>query len=52
MEMGKLVPQVLRVFDLEWASDEAEWQVYTYWFARQEGLICRLKSRQKGKIVG
>lgn len=47
MEMGKFVPQILRSFDLEWASEDPEWHVYTYWFARQEGLICRLKTREK-----
>lgn len=47
MEMGKLVPQILREFDVEWASDEPEWKVYTYWFARQEGLTTRLKPRHK-----
>ena len=45
MEMGKLVPQFLRQFDLEWASSEPHWQVRTYWFARQEGLLVRMKPR-------
>ncbi len=47
MEMGKLVPQVLRTFDLEWASKDPTWRVYTFWFARQEGMIYRLKLREK-----
>ncbi|TQS32122.1 hypothetical protein Golomagni_07573 [Golovinomyces magnicellulatus] len=46
MEMGKLVPRLLREFDLEWASEKSEWQVFNYWFARQEGLICRLRQRR------
>lgn len=45
MEMGKLVPQVLRKFSLEWASDEPYWQVKTYWFAKQTGLLVRFKPR-------
>ncbi|KAF9890027.1 hypothetical protein FE257_006707 [Aspergillus nanangensis] len=32
LEMGKLVPQILRHFDVEWASD---WKVHTYFFAKQ-----------------
>ncbi|KAH8883489.1 cytochrome P450 [Thozetella sp. PMI_491] len=47
MEMGKLVPLVLRHFDLEWASKDPKWKVYTYWFARQEGMIYRFKSRSR-----
>ncbi|KAJ5654540.1 cytochrome P450 [Penicillium lividum] len=45
MEMGKLVPQLIRNFEIEWASQEAEWRVETFWFAKQHGLKCRLKSR-------
>jgi hypothetical protein len=45
MEMGKLVPQVLRQFDLEWASNEAHWQVKTYWFSYQDGLMVRMRPR-------
>ncbi|ETS84381.1 hypothetical protein PFICI_02406 [Pestalotiopsis fici W106-1] len=41
MEMGKLVPQVLRQFQLEWASDEPEWKIQTYWFAKQTGLLLK-----------
>jgi hypothetical protein len=47
MEMGKLVPAILRNFDIEWASKDPEWVVKTYWFARQEGLICRLRWRKR-----
>jgi hypothetical protein len=46
MEMGKFVPQVLRYFDVEWASKDPAWRVETYWFAKQHGLICRFKARK------
>jgi hypothetical protein len=46
MEMGKLVPQVLRQFDLEWASNEPHWRVETYWLAKQRGLLVRMKERK------
>ncbi|KAH6984446.1 cytochrome P450 [Ilyonectria sp. MPI-CAGE-AT-0026] len=53
MEVGKFVPQILRAFDLEWASTEPEWQVKTYWFAKQTGLLVRFKSRpQVGQEEG
>uniref|UniRef100_A0A8H7KBQ6 Cytochrome P450 n=1 Tax=Bionectria ochroleuca TaxID=29856 RepID=A0A8H7KBQ6_BIOOC len=45
MEMGKLVPQILRQFDLEWASDEPDWKVETFWFAKQTGLLVRFRER-------
>jgi cytochrome P450 len=51
MEMGKLIPQLMRHFDFEWASSKPEWRVETYWFARQHDMICRLKSRSKGSNV-
>ncbi|KAJ5365242.1 cytochrome P450 [Penicillium concentricum] len=47
MEMGKFVPKIIRHFELEWASDMAEWHVETFWFAKQHGLKCRLRSRAK-----
>ncbi|KAH7267929.1 cytochrome P450 [Fusarium solani] len=47
MEMSKFVPQVLRQFDLEWASSEPGWKVKTYWFAKQTGLLVRFHRRDK-----
>ncbi|KAJ5770109.1 cytochrome P450 [Penicillium nucicola] len=43
MEMGKIVPQILRDFDMEWASPEPDWTVTTHFFPMQDGLIVRLK---------
>ncbi|KXH41590.1 hypothetical protein CSAL01_01092 [Colletotrichum salicis] len=45
MEVGKVVPQILRRFSLEWASSEPEWQVTTFWFAKQSGLLVRFSPR-------
>ncbi|GKZ25809.1 hypothetical protein AbraIFM66951_000790 [Aspergillus brasiliensis] len=47
MEMGKLIPQLIRDFDIEWASERPEWSVKTFWFAKQYGLLCRLRSRKE-----
>jgi len=47
MEMGKLVPQVIRDFDLEWASEEPSWKVHTYWFSKQSGFLVRMKPRKR-----
>ncbi|KAJ5543407.1 cytochrome P450 [Penicillium sp. DV-2018c] len=46
MEIGKLIPQILRRFEIEWASDQPEWRVRTFFFAKQYGLICRLRLRE------
>ncbi|PVH68975.1 cytochrome P450 [Cadophora sp. DSE1049] len=45
MEMGKFIPQVLRQFDIEWASPDPEWNVYTAWFSKQSGIIVKFKTR-------
>jgi hypothetical protein len=48
MEIGKLVPQLLRKFDIEWASEKPDWEVNVWWFARQRGMIARLTEREQG----
>jgi len=45
MEMGKFVPQILREFNLHWASKTPEWQVNTYWFAKQSNFFVKFESR-------
>ncbi|CAG8925610.1 unnamed protein product [Penicillium salamii] len=47
MEMGKLIPQIIRHFELEWASEKPEWNVQTFFFAKQHGLKCRLRARSE-----
>ncbi|PMD22339.1 cytochrome P450 [Hyaloscypha hepaticicola] len=47
MEMGKFVPQILRQFDLLWASEKPDWTVHTYWFAKQSDFIVKFKTRRK-----
>jgi hypothetical protein len=47
MEMGKFVPQILRQFDLYWASEKPNWTVNTYWFAKQSGFNITIQARQK-----
>jgi cytochrome P450 len=46
LEMAKFVPQVLRRFELRWAGGKGkeEWEVETFWFAKQKGMgvvLCR-----------
>jgi cytochrome P450 len=47
MEMGKVTPQVLRKFDLEWVSPKSTWEVKTWWFARQSGMLFKFTPRKR-----
>ena len=46
LEITKLVPQILRHYDVAWASAEENWHIYSYWFCEQDGLILRFTSRK------
>ena len=46
-EISKLVPEVLRRFEIELADSEAELEISSYWFVLQKGLICRIRRREK-----
>ncbi|KAL4893001.1 cytochrome P450 [Aspergillus ambiguus] len=46
MEMHKIVPQILREFDVRLHSPEKEWKTQNVWFVQQEGLICDLAPRR------
>ncbi|KAF5987957.1 cytochrome P450 monooxygenase [Fusarium bulbicola] len=39
MEMGKLIPQLFRHFDIEWASEQPEWHTHATWFWKQSDLF-------------
>ncbi|OCT45484.1 Pisatin demethylase [Cladophialophora carrionii] len=47
MEMSKLVPQLLRRYHVKLADPNAEWELFDYWFVKQEGLRCILSRRGK-----
>ncbi|KAF5968045.1 pisatin demethylase cytochrome P450 [Fusarium coicis] len=51
MEMGKLIPQLFRHFDIEWASEQSEWRTHAAWFWKQSELFVRLKRRQKKEFL-
>jgi hypothetical protein len=52
MEICKFVPHVLRHFEFEWASDQAEWEAKAQWFWRQTGMIARVYPRRRGAGAG
>ncbi|KAK7431145.1 hypothetical protein QQZ08_002185 [Neonectria magnoliae] len=43
MEMAKIIPELLRRFELSLADPQREWKTKNIWFVQQEGLICKLK---------
>ena len=51
MEMGKLLPQVLRHFDLEWASDKPEWDTRCYGVHKQMGMIVKFKPKNRPALL-
>lgn len=46
MEMGKVIPQLFRTFDIEWSSPRSEWTIENQWFAKQKGVIFTLRLRK------
>lgn len=45
MEMSKLVPEIVKSYDLTLANPKEEWKTYTHFFVRQEGFMVRLSPR-------
>lgn len=45
LEMGKMVSQILRHFELEWAAECEEWKTECYWMHKQRGLIVRFRAK-------
>lgn len=51
MEMGKFVPQILRHFDIEWASLDPEWKTHAAWFWKQSAIIVKFRGREKSQSL-
>jgi len=47
MEMMKVVPQLLREFEVRLEEPEREWRTRNVWFVQQEGLVCELVRRRR-----
>ncbi len=45
MEMSKLIPQILRDFDLVLADPEIPWKTVNWWLVKQTGLLCKVRKR-------
>ncbi|OOQ85668.1 cytochrome P450 oxidoreductase [Penicillium brasilianum] len=44
-EMHKVIPQLLRKFEIKLHNPEEEWKTKNVWFVQQEGLICDIRRR-------
>lgn len=45
LEMAKLIPQLVRNFDIELEQPDREWRTTNKWFVKQEGFFCRVRVR-------
>ncbi|KAH8666577.1 cytochrome P450 [Xylariales sp. PMI_506] len=46
MEVYKIVATLVSRYEIELTHPEKEWKVTGSWFARQKGLICRIRARK------
>ncbi|KAJ9204907.1 hypothetical protein DTO166G4_7697 [Paecilomyces variotii] len=47
MEMHKVIPQLLREFDIILHNPKENWKTRNVWFVQQEGLVCDLVPRRR-----
>jgi cytochrome P450 len=47
MEMTKIIPQMLREYEIILAHPEKDWKMKNRWFVQQSGLDCILKKRER-----
>ncbi|KAH7153765.1 cytochrome P450 [Fusarium sp. MPI-SDFR-AT-0072] len=47
LELYKLVPTILRIFELELVNPDVPWKLHNAWFVRQMGFNVRLREREK-----
>jgi cytochrome P450 len=47
MEMAKIIPQMLREYEISLAHPKKEWKTKNGWFVQQSGLECVLKKREQ-----
>ncbi|PVH85443.1 cytochrome P450 [Cadophora sp. DSE1049] len=48
LEMAKLIPQLVRNFDIELVSPQKEWKTTNKWFVKQGDFFCRVRLRTDG----
>ena len=51
LEMYKLVPAVLRTFELSLENPQEEWELRNAWFVKQSNFLIRLRTRKAGESL-
>ncbi|KAH7139959.1 cytochrome P450 [Dactylonectria estremocensis] len=46
LELYKLIPTILRIFEVELVNPDSTWELHNAWFVKQKGLLVRLKERE------
>lgn len=46
LEMSKLVPQLLRNYDITLSNPDADWVLTDNWFVKQSNVFCRINRRK------
>jgi hypothetical protein len=46
MEMAKIIPQVVRNFDVELVDPKGTWRTTNHWFVKQTGFNVRVSRRK------
>jgi cytochrome P450 len=52
LEMSKLVPELLRHFDIKLSDPTEDWTLTTFWFVKQTNMFCRINRRSEGIDTG
>jgi hypothetical protein len=47
LEIGKIIPQLIRRFDFELEEPQKELHCRNYWFVKQTDLRCKLSIRRQ-----
>lgn len=50
MMMTKFLFRILQTFDIEWASDQDQWNLRTWWMPEQHGLTLRFLPVAQGPL--
>ncbi|PVH76614.1 cytochrome P450-like protein [Cadophora sp. DSE1049] len=49
LEMYKLVPTMLRQFEISFAREDSDWTLHNAWFVKQSDFFVRIRSRTSGE---
>ena len=47
LEMAKLIPQLIRKFDISLTEKDKQWETKNRWFVKQQQYFCTFRERQQ-----